>query len=299
MSDFSASIGQSAIDKLIGSASFPLTVLERSDDFPGCDRMRTDMGTGALLTDAQIDAMFAAAGDAVNTRTSLVMENESVDDQLFEFAGELLADARKMLDASSDPDYEGPSRQELQSILDSGVPAIRSSISMFGDTGAYAWCPYLRVRVDKPRIDLGSPKIDIDGFDVDAKATGELWIKFPWWNCYKYCTKWKKVIKCKRIAKLTVGLGVDSDITIQLAAAGARVEAEGRFRRLRIDAPILREIPLERVANRALSGKRVTIFDASKLIATVPIMESRFAVEKITLPSSADSIPVELTVRQI
>lgn len=299
MPDFRTAVHQSAIDKLIASGSYPLTLVERNEDFPGCDRMRTSTGNAVQLSNEQIDGLFTDASTLVTQRTSLEMEEESVDDQLFEFAGDLLADARKMLDAAENPEYEGPSREELQAILDGGVPAIRGTVSAFGDFGAYAWCSYLRVRMDRPRIDLGSPRIDIDGLDVDAKATGELWIKFPWWNCYKYCFKWKKVSKCKRVAKLTVGLGVDSNVSIDLAANGAKVDASGRFRRLRIDKPILREIPLEGVANKALKDRRVTVFDASELIATIPVMKSRFAVDRINLPGSPDSLTVEVDVRQI
>lgn len=299
MPDFRAAIHQSAIDKLIASASYPLTLLERSEDFPGCDQMRTSTGNAVQLSDQQIDSMFGDAGDNVATRTTLEMEEESIDDQLFEFAGDILADTRKMLDACDHAEYEGPSREELQSVLDRGVSGIRSSVSAFGDFGAYAWCSYLRVRMNRPGIDLGSPRIDIDGIDVDAKATGELWLKFPWWNCHQYCLKWKKVSKCKRAAKLTVGLGVTSDVSIELAADGANIDARGRFRRLRVDRPILREIPLEGVANKALKDKRVTVFDGSALIATVPVMKSRFVVDRIGLPVSANSLDVEVDVRQI
>ena len=109
----------------------------------------------------------------------------------------------------------------------------------------------------------------------------------------------KKVHKCKRIARVTVEPDIAAEAHATLLAKEARVLAFAKFDRLRIDEPILRKIPLEGFANRGLGDKPVYVYDASKLVATVPVLGSKFTVDKIILPPSADSIGVGVIIRKV
>ena len=73
----------------------------------------------------------------------------------------------------------------------------------------------------------------------------------------------------------------------------------GVFDKLRLDYPILDQIPLEGLANLALRNKTLFAYDAAQLIATVPVLKSRFTVDSISLPASSNSLPVSVVIRQV
>jgi hypothetical protein len=150
----------------------------------------------------------------------------------------------------------------------------------------------------RPQINLRSPRIDLKGIRVEVKATGELWAKYPWWNCYKWCTKWKKVIKCDRVGSLTVAPEIAAEAHASVEARGTEVIVRGEFDRLRLAYPILDKIPLEGIANGALRDKLIFVYDAAKLVFAVPVLGSRFRVESINLPALDPGIGVGVVVRQ-
>lgn len=224
----------------------------------------------------------------------------SLHGEIYSFAGEIVEQAKKLVDAATSDDYEGPSAKLVQAVVDGGIEALPDTLAPFGDFGIYAWCSRLQVVVkQRPKVDLSSPRVDLNGVKVHIDATGELWAKYPWWNCYRWCTKWEKVHKCKRIASVSPALEIAAEAHATAEANGPRVYVRGAFDKLRLDYPILEKIPLEGLANRALGGKRVLAYDASQLITTVPVLQSRFAVETLSLPTSADSIGIGVTIRKI
>jgi len=224
--------------------------------------------------------------------------DQPVADQIYAFGGSILEQAKKALDvATTSSDYEGPDKKKLQEVVNGGIEGL---VDTLGDFGIYAWNPFLRVTIKKkPRVSLRSPRIDLNGISIEVAATGELWSKYPWWNCYKWCTKWEKVHKCDRIASLTVSPDIAAEAHATIEAAAARVLVRGEFDKLRLDYDILNKIPLEGVANKALKGKPLFVYDASQLIATVPILQSRFGIEKIVLPPNPGGIGVGVVLRQI
>ena len=177
---------------------------------------------------------------------------------------------------------------------------IKNLVNTLGDWGLYAWCPYLRVVLKrKPQLNLGSPRIDLTNISITVTATGELWAKYPWWNCYQWCTSWKKVIKCDRIASLTVSPDIRAAAHANCESTGSRVYVRGEFDSLRLDYPILDKIPLEGIANRALADRLVYVYDAAQLVETVPVLQSHFTVGSISLPPTASGISVGVTLRQV
>lgn len=292
-SDLEAKIYQSACDKLLGSVAYPFTVFERRQDFPGCSNMATaEVGEYYEYSKDEIAQILKKSIDGDK-------KNFEVSDRIYSFAGSIIEQAKKVLDAADrgGKEYVGPDKKELQAIVDGGIANL---VDTLGDWGAYAWCPYLRVRLDKkPSIHLASPRIDLTGVLVSVKATGELWVKYPWWNCYQYCFKWKKVIKCDRVASITVSVELKAEAHADLVASGARVIAQGVFDKLRLNYNILDKIPLEGIANDALAKKLLAVYDASQLVETVPLLHSRFAIASIALPLSGDGIGVGVTVKQV
>lgn len=297
--DLYGEVNQTACDKLLGSVKYPFVLFDRQESFPKTLGEATiEDGGFYRFTDAETDELFKAAVNEAGTRGEA-----TVHDQVFAFGGGILQQAKVMLDAlTAKPDeFEGPSKEELERIINGGIENLGANLRGFlGDWGIYAWCPHLRATVkSKPSIKLQSPRIDLSGLRMEFRATGELWAKYPWWNCYKWCLKWKKVTKVDRIASITVTPDVAIDAHARISAKAAQVFAEGKFDKLRLDYDILRKIPLEGLANRAVAGKEIAVYDGSQLVATVPLLKSRFTLDKITLPAKPDAIGVGVTVRQV
>jgi len=305
--DLLGGVFQSSVNKLINSITYPFSVVEANQGFPGCSKSLEDqIGENAPYyeyTNSEIQKLIENAVD--NVCADQDSRKGSPDDEIYSFACSIVEQAKKALevarasnDSSDESRYEGPEKSELKAIVEGGAKELVNTLR--SDFGMYAWCSHLSIKLmQKPSITLSSPQIDLSGVQIKTKATGELWSKYPWWNCYKFCTKWKKVIKCKRVAKVTVSLTVNADAYAEINAKGALVIVRGVFNRLRLAYNILDQIPLEGLANRVLDDRLVKVFDASKFIATVPMMESSFVVESIELPENSRGIEVGITLTQV
>jgi hypothetical protein len=298
--DLYAEVGQSAADKLLSSVSYPFVVMERRENFPGCKRLARALEDEVYqFTDEQVDEMFRECVQIVSNRKG--QGENTIHDDLLSFGGAVIQQAKRVLEAQSQEGYDGPSRKELETIVNGGVESLGENLrAIFSDFGLYAWNPHLRVTLKtRPKLKLQSPRIDLDGVKIEVLATGELWVKYPWWNCHKWCLKWVKVIKCDRIGSITVSPDIAADAHADIAARGARVYVKAAFDRLRLDYPILREIPLEGLANKVLGNKEIVVYDATALVASVPVLGSRFAVDAITLPANSTGVGIGVDIKQI
>ena len=88
------------------------------------------------------------------------------------------------------------------------------------------------------------------------------------------------------------------DAQISFEGRGAQVYAKGKFNRLRLDYPILEKLPLESIANLGIRKKELMVYDARKLLATVPVLESDFGVKQIGLPPHANGMRIEIELEQ-
>jgi hypothetical protein len=223
----------------------------------------------------------------------------TVSEQVYSFCGSIIEQAKKVIDAEkvAGADYEGPDIAELKKILDGGIEELPQNL---GDFALYGWNSYLRIVVRIiPAIVLQSPRINLSQVKVEVTATGELWAKYPWWNCYKWCTKWEKITKCEKIANITVSPTIAAEAHALCYATTTQVFLQASFDKLRLDYEIIREIPLEGLANDQLKDRLLFVYDARQLIATVPVLQSRFSIESIFLPESVDGIGVQIKLRQI
>jgi hypothetical protein len=299
--DLFASIRQTAADKLLDSTSYPVKVLDERKDFPGCDRamFRKTWPVREYTTD-ELGAMFRKA---IQQRSDKKHDPETAfNHRILSFGGSIIEQAKKAADAAADAggEYSGPPIDVLQAIVKGGVKALPATIRPLGDWGAYAHLAYLGVTMNqRPSIQLASPRIDLDGVKITVEATGELWIKYPWFNCYQWCFSWEKVIKCDRVASITISVDIAADAHAIVESSGPQVYVRAEFDKLRLDYPILRDIPLEGIANAALGNKPIFVYDASKFVTVVPVLESKFTVGEVLLPASANSVDVGVTLKQI
>jgi hypothetical protein len=249
--DLLAEVAQSSSDKLLSSVSYPLKAVERWMNFPGCARLAKDDDAEMYTYSTKEKAELLAKALEYVKKGDRDRSNHTVYDGVYSFGGSMIEQHRRVLDAleGAGNDYEGPPRKELQNVLDGGISGLVKTI---GDWDLIAWCNYLRVVIKKqPSITLASPRIDLKGVSVNVTAGAELWAKYPWWNCHNWCFKWEKVIKCDRIASITVSIDLAADAHADVNATGPLVAIQAAFDRLRLDYPILDKIPLEGIANAA------------------------------------------------
>ena len=108
------------------------------------------------------------------------------------------------------------------------------------------------------------------------------------------------MVKWKRLARVSVSPKFDAAATINLSVEkGTLIKAQGSLDSLRLDYPILDKIKLEKIANKQIGNKAQYIFDASKLAATVPVIEGRFGVSKVSLPKDDHGVQIDVKVSQI
>ena len=300
--DFATEINQSVADKLLDSTGYPLVVSEKKEEFPGCDKAKI-LETDELyrLSDGEIDEMFRTAVAKLDEKDASEDRDENtIYDDIVIFAGEVIEQAKKVLVASEDDRYEGPPPEQLEAIIDGGIEQLPANLkAMSSDWGVYFWCPLLRVTIkERPTLSLESPTVRLANLRAEIRAKGEMWIKFPWFNCYKWCLRWKKVIKCKRVGSISVSPDIAVDAQISFEGRGAQVYAKGKFNRLRLDYPILEKLPLESIANLGLKKKELMVYDARKLLATVPVLESDFGVKQIGLPQHGNGMRLEIELEQ-
>ena len=139
-----------------------------------------------------------------------------------------------------------------------------------------------------------SPRIEVTNIDTLVSATGELWAYVP------TIENWKIVWKWKLWAPVTVrDVKVKAAAHAELSSTGSSIMARAVADRLRLNYDILNLIPLEDFATQSLINQQVLIFDGSQYVTTSPLLNSRFTLAGIQLPSSQGLIEVHLLLRRV
>jgi hypothetical protein len=107
------------------------------------------------------------------------------------------------------------------------------------------------------------------------------------------------VNKWVRLASITVGVTFNADAFATVQSNGAEVLVYAKFNKLRLGGDIFDQIPLEGLANAVLGNKPVFVYDAGKLVETVPLLGSKFAVKSVDLPPNPSGISVGVDIKYI
>jgi hypothetical protein len=67
---------------------------------------------------------------------------------------------------------------------------------------------------------------------------------------------------------------------------------------LRLDYPILRDLPLEKILNPSLKSKHVPVFDGNKLVALLPYLNTVYKIRSLTI-SGTGEIRADVIVERI
>ncbi len=301
--DLAASINQTTADKLLNSVNFPLTLVNITNPPPGNLLSTKEVNEGEIILAELIVKKYLK--DIVASVNPLSTNSPNPDNKFYSEALTNLAgtieSAQAYLNAlekgkKDGKNVEGPDKKYAEDIRDGGIEGL---VNIKG-IEFRAICSKLRVIADnKPNLALNGSKVDVSNSKITTQATGELWWYHPTIHCSRWCTRWSVNWSWDRIASVSISVRVDLDGYVEISVNGKMLNANLHINKLRLDYPILREIPLEGIANRVLSGKQIPIFDAGSFIASVPVINSKFAIDSISIPNTTGSIDIDIAIKQV
>lgn len=291
--DFSASIEQTLINRITKDTTYPFKLYEERYRF---DPKKSKSGD-SFVNDGE-DVSFPALKKwaSKNNKSELSEEDRELAEEILDAVNEVeeeqenYLECKKKFDAvehKRKPKWEGVREAELKSLKKFDFPA----------KAHLAW---VRVVLKKsPNIDLKVPKTKISGLEISVGATGELYVKMPKLVCVKrwhgFCYKWKIKWKWRRLARATFkSISTKSDVSLTFSVAKkVIVVAQGVFDKLRLNYPILREIPIERF----IKPREFNVFHARKMLGLIPLVEEEYVVGNVSLPKG-DGLQVNILLRE-
>lgn len=315
--DLAARIEQSAVDALLDATKFPIKVVEHREPFKP-DRnestsvSRAEEGTFDL-SQASAKKLFQNAGKWAEGQQSKwpagTAPSAPADEETQLLAaiaasgGKVLESAKACLRAAEESaDYSGPPKALLKKILDGGLEKLpetlaevdRAATSRLLGIKFKVHCSQADVWVEKrPEASVASPRFDLKDIRIKGGARGELWWYHPTFHCSWLCFKWSVTWGWDMILAVhPQGIRFEGAAHADLATEAATVKCTARCDRLRLDYPILREIPLEGLANRFLGDKPVFVYDATKLLPAFPVIGTKLDIKAIELPKTTGAIEV-------
>jgi hypothetical protein len=66
---------------------------------------------------------------------------------------------------------------------------------------------------------------------------------------------------------------------------------------LRLDYPILRDLPLAKIVNASLKSKHVALFDGNKLVALLPYVNTAFKIRSLNI-SGTGELRTDVTIER-
>jgi hypothetical protein len=277
-------------------------VFDQSFPFEG--RLVSGKTSDVVLRPADVRSILARAqklAPITRFRPPVADEEERLLREIRAGTSTVIADAKRCLDAlrkakAEGTPFTGPDEALLEGVVKGGIAAL-PKVRGIEFRVHVAW---LRVVAERPGVGLGVPTTTLSGVRVQVSTTLELWWHHPVLHCSHLCTQWSISWAWSRLLSVTIhGLRLAADAHADVSAHGTEVQVRAAFDRLRFDYPVLGLIPLEGIANAILGNKPVLVFDAGKYLATLPVLESKFAVSDLALPPGAGRIEADITIRSV
>jgi hypothetical protein len=252
-----AELHQELVSKILDDAKYPVTIIDHRYDFEGILREATDDSL-APWTQSDLDKLVAwaknegkdddAAADLLSNLSAIRQEAETTLQQI----------------EKARPDDPDPMRSREAELRDAAAGRFKF-IKVH-----LAW---IRVELaSKPSIELSVPQTRISDANTRVGATGEVWVKL--------LGKWR------RIASLTVrGVKVAVGGGLNWSVDGIDAVFHIELTRLRLDYPILRELPIERLVSGDLRKDKHVVLEGEVLKATIPYVDNNYVLDKLSLPN--------------
>jgi hypothetical protein len=293
-SDLYASVTQQAANKVLSDPKYPLNIINQS--YPPCVSGLSQISAEGV-PEYSPQGMKDLLAWAANRKPILPFETETdniasrIDDAHKSFVGMLAqVDAQR---TQAGTNWKGPSQADVAALR------ARDWIKL---QACLAW---LSVDLNsKPSVQLSGSTIPISGIDTSIGATGVLYGYWPDFICDNYCIDH---ICCwghfenhwHYIGSLTVkGVKFTASGKVLPEVDGLIINLTATVDRLRLNYPILDQIPLEGFANDALSGKKIQVIDASKLVASFPYLNTSYQIAWIKL-SGTGELRVDIAIKKL
>jgi hypothetical protein len=135
---------------------------------------------------------------------------------------------------------------------------------------------------------------------IAGGASGEIWWYHPTFHCSWLCFNWSTTWSWDVLVSASIdNVRFDVDARIDVGTSGAIVQVTGQFNKLRLDYPIFDQIPIENYINPYLTTKTLAAFDASQFVACMPVLNSKFRVDTVTLSPAPAQLAISVTVKQV
>lgn len=322
--DLVATIEQSAADKFVHSVEYPFTVIDRTyPPFSAFALTENESGEPVDAPDADFaigyepgerEGLVRWAYNIVHGDDGVPAAEKALAEGIIIAATDTVEALRRCIRAHEEAERDGRIAEwgngvdieQVRELLrrDPGLSDVEYLVQITAHWELKPHLRWLRITVsNEPSVQLNGPVVSVSTNGLRAGATGELWahVKFP--KCRRWCTKWEWYWKWIRLGSLTLRdvrfHPVEVDIHAHVRDL-TFVELRALFRKLRLDYPILRKIPLEKYPNKAVGNKALLIYDAASYLATVPVLDSTWRVKFVRLPKpSPGRIKVEIGIKQV
>ena len=301
-SDLYASVTQQAADKVLSDPKYPLNIINQN--YPPCvSGLAAISGEGVPQYSLQAVPQYSPQGVkdllawAANRKPILPFETDNnniasrIDDAQKSFLGMLAeVDAQREQAGNS---WKGPSQAEVAALRAKGLNILQPCLG------------WLSVDLSsKPSVQLSGTVIPISGIDLSVGATGVLYGYWPDFICDNHCID---NICCwghfenhwHYIGSLTVrGVKFKANGKISPEVASLIIDLTATVDQLRLNYPILDQIPLEGFANNALNGKTFQVLDARTLVASFPYLNTTYQIDWIKLSGSGE-LRIDIGIKKL
>lgn len=307
--DLSAVLGQSAVNKLLNAIKFPFTLFEQNTPPPKSLSGGEVADNEVALEKEKVQKLLKSIAQSAKTYNKKKPVDFTAEERFYSEAlgniSEVIQSAKDCLKVMDGPQtqttagqvFSYPDREYLQKIVDGGIENLLDTAK---GLELKAICSHLEVAANnKPDVTLNGAVVSIANSKITVKATGELWAHIPTFHCSRWCTRWTISWKWERLASISISIIIAMDGYVKIVINGKVVNAQLHFNSLRLDYLILREIPLEVIANKVLQNKLIPVFNAADFVACVPVINSRFAIDSIAIPNTNGNIEIDINVKQL
>jgi hypothetical protein len=333
MSDLKATINQSIADKIVDSVTYPFTVFEHRKPFGGFGLLNAEVNSDDEVSIDSKTFLDQITSSHKNSFKSFEPNEQIIEDLHFNFYSELTALKENLSEClisfdkvekhnidNSDNElvWDGPDKNYLLETIEN-LSAYEKILISDNSKSNNSKIDYSKIdkiiefkgQITWVRVTLGKrPVFKINGkrFDLNLPSilpsgTAEVWAKHIWLKCVRkwrgICYGWKLTTKETRLSSVSL---VDVKFKVKAHAIvepkGSLININGSFDEFRIDYPILKEIPLEKLGNYYLKNLPVAIFDAGVYVKTIPVLDRSFRVSNINIPNEEGQITIEVTVSQ-
>ncbi len=313
--DLLASVSQSAVDKVLDSATYPLVVFTyRNDDVPrSFAPARRDAAArsvsrevSATLSDDAVNRLLSAAAkvrgrgsepkraapaSARGEDAERAWAEENLSRSVAAGTDALLAQARALLSTSDDSE---PARQIKAKIDEFARSGIANMVGSRGFRFRAILRTFTLAVAERPTLALVAKEIAVGNLETLASFGAELYwyhpvpgFDFPW----NWPWKWDVLA--------SAGLNdvrFDAAAKVSFAVDYTRVDAVATCERLRLDYAIIREIPLEGLVNGYLTAHPVPAFDAGPMLVTLPLLGKTFRIAEADLQVANGRMTVPIRI---